>query len=182
MGYTAADWQWVLGVNLWGVIHGIRVFVPRMLQQDAPGHIVNTASVAGLISPPWLAAYNVSKHAVVALSETLRHELAARGSGLKVSVLCPAWVNTGISDSTRSRPPELRSQGEHQTPADLAREQAVRQAVQSGRVTPAQVADAVFDGVKQEKFYILTHPKIKGAIQSRMECILQERNPANPMP
>ncbi len=91
---TEADWQWVLGVNLWGVLHGIRVFVPIMLGQDSEGHVVNTASMAGLLSLPWAATYDVAKHGVVTLSESLHGELAAVGSKLKVSVLCPGWVKT----------------------------------------------------------------------------------------
>src|SRR3954471_15042638 len=103
---SAGDWQWILGVNLWGVIHGIRSFVPRLMERNE-GHIVNTASVAGLISPPGSGAYNVTKHAVVALSETLHHDLQERSSNVKVSVLCPAYVPTGISDSERNRPAGL---------------------------------------------------------------------------
>jgi NAD(P)-dependent dehydrogenase (short-subunit alcohol dehydrogenase family) len=106
---TLSDWQWTLGVNLWGVIHGIRSFVPRMIEQDVDGHIVNTASVAGLLTPPLQGAYNVSKHGVVALSETLNHELTMRQTKLKVSVLCPAYVNTRILDCDRNRPENLQN-------------------------------------------------------------------------
>ena len=103
---SVGDWQWILGVNLWGVIHGVRAFAPRLIAQNE-GHIVNTASVAGLISPPGSGAYNVTKHAVVALSESLHHDLRERNSNVGVSVLCPAYVPTGISNSERNRPKEF---------------------------------------------------------------------------
>ena len=106
---TRADWQWILGVNLWGVIHGVRAFAPHLIAQNE-GHIVNTASVSGLISPPGSGAYNVTKHAVVALSESLHHDLRERNSQVGVSVLCPAYVPTGIVDSERSRPNDFRSE------------------------------------------------------------------------
>ena len=107
---TEADWQWVLGVNLWGVIHGIRAFVPIMLKQGSEGHIVNTASIAGLLSAPWAATYDVAKHGVVTLSESLHRELALTGSKVKVSVLCPAWVKTQLMDGDRNRPSALRGE------------------------------------------------------------------------
>ncbi|HYY62685.1 MAG TPA: SDR family NAD(P)-dependent oxidoreductase, partial [Burkholderiales bacterium] len=103
---SLGDWQWIMGVNLWGVIHGVRAFVPRLLAR-AEGHVVNTASVAGIINPPGTAAYNVTKHAVVALSETLYHDLRERNSAVGVSVLCPAYVPTGIMNSERNRPADL---------------------------------------------------------------------------
>jgi NAD(P)-dependent dehydrogenase (short-subunit alcohol dehydrogenase family) len=175
---TPADWQWILGVNLWGVIHGVRAFTPHLIAQDE-GHIVNTASVAGLISPPGSGAYNVTKHAVVALSETLHHDLRERGSAIGVSVLCPAYVPTGIADSERNRPPGLEPTAKGKE--TLAREQMLKKAVASGRVSADDVARAVVQAVKEERFYILTHPRIKGAIGARMEDILQERTPRNPM-
>src|SRR5439155_3353594 len=178
---SLADWQWVLGVNLWGVIHGIHFFVPRMLAQDTEGHIVNTASSAGLVSSSGLGIYKVSKHGVVTLSETLALELAARGARLKVSVLCPEWVNTRIIDAERNRPQALRNAPEEQrmTPDERAvMEQVVRQLAQSG-LEPSQVAEMVFDAIRQEKFYILTHPTTKQAVQWRMEAILQERLPTD---
>ncbi|MGH8723351.1 MAG: SDR family NAD(P)-dependent oxidoreductase [Burkholderiales bacterium] len=173
---SVADWQWILGVNLWGVIHGVRAFTPHLLAQDE-GHIVNTASVSGLISPPGGAAYNVTKHAVVTLSESLHHELRERNSRVAVSVLCPAYVPTRISESERNRP-HPPSQKSAET---LAREAMLKKAVASGKVSADQVAQAVVAAVKEERFYILTHPRIKGAIQARMEDILQERAPRNPM-
>jgi len=173
---TLADWQWILGVNLWGVIHGVRAFVPRLLAQGE-GHVVNTASVAGLISPPGMGAYNVTKHAVVALSESLHHDLRLRGSPVGVSVLCPAYVPTGIADSERNRPRELLNPGK-----SLSKEEAMlKKAVASGKLSADDVARAVVAAVKEERFYVLTHPRIKGAIRARMEDILDERAPRNPL-
>src|SRR6266849_10783346 len=175
---TLADWQWILGVNLWGVIHGVRAFVPRLLAQGE-GHVVNTASVAGLISPPGSGAYNVTKHAVVALSETLHHDLRSRGSAVGVSVLCPAYVPTGIADSERNRPGEFPSSVKSKE--TLAKEAMLKKAVASGRLSADDVARAVVAAVKQNRFYILTHPRIKGAIRARMEDILEERAPRDPL-
>jgi NAD(P)-dependent dehydrogenase (short-subunit alcohol dehydrogenase family) len=175
---SLGDWQWILGVNLWGVIHGVKSFVPRLMARNE-GHIVNTASVAGIINPPGSGAYNVTKHAVVALSETLHHDLRERGSAIGVSVLCPAYVPTGIADSERNRPPGLEPTAKGKE--TLAREQMLKKAVASGRVSADDVARAVVQAVKEERFYILTHPRIKGAIGARMEDILQERTPRNPM-
>jgi NAD(P)-dependent dehydrogenase (short-subunit alcohol dehydrogenase family) len=177
---TPADWQWILGVNLWGVIHGVRAFTPYLIAQN-DGHIVNTASVSGLISPPGSGAYNATKHAVVALSESLHHDLRERNSAVGVSVLCPAYVPTGIVDSERSRPEELRNPPHEQSPEMLARKAMLRKAVTSGKVSADQVAEAVVAAVKEQRFYILTHPRIKGAIQARMEDILEGRAPRNPL-
>src|SRR5919106_1685048 len=175
---TLADWQWILGVNLWGVIHGVRAFTPYLIAQNE-GHIVNTASVSGLIAPPGSGAYNVTKHAVVALSESLYHDLRERKSAVGVSVLCPAYVPTRITESERNRPANLPiSEKSKET---LAREAMLRKAVASGEVSADQVAQAVVAAIKEERFYILTHPRIKGAIQARMEDILQEGAPRNPM-
>jgi NAD(P)-dependent dehydrogenase (short-subunit alcohol dehydrogenase family) len=177
---SVADWQWILGVNLWGVIHGVRAFTPHLIAQNE-GHIVNTASVAGLISPPGSGAYNVTKHAVVTMSESLYHELRERNSPVGVSVLCPAYVPTRITESERSRPEELKNPPAEPSPALLAREAMLKKAVASGKVSADQVAQAVVAAVKEERFYILTHPRIKGAIQARMEDILEERAPRNPL-
>jgi len=177
---TLADWQWTLGVNLWGVIHGVRAFTPMLIEQDE-GHIVNTASVAGLINPPGSAMYNVTKHAVVALSETLHHDLAERKSKVGVSVLCPAYVATGIADSERNRPADLANPESEKSPDLEAREAMLRKAVASGRLSADDVARAVVDAVREDRFYILTHPRIKGAIRARMEAILEERPPSNPL-
>jgi len=175
---SLGDWQWIVGVNLWGVIHGVRSFVPRLMARGS-GHVVNTASVAGLISPPGSAAYNVTKHAVVAYSETLHHDLRERGSAVGVSVLCPAYVPTGIADSERNRPANVEPSVK--TKETLAREQMLKKAVTSGRLSADDVARAVVQAVKDERFYVLTHPRIKGAIRARMDDILEERVPRNPM-
>ena len=177
---TLAEWEWVLGVNLWGVIHGVRVFVPLMLAQDAECHIVNTASMAGLIAGPGLGAYKVTKHGVVTLSETLHHELAERGAKVKVSVLCPGIVNTRIMESARNRPGDLPPTGPR-GPASEERWEALRRLVPAG-MPAAQVADAVFEALRKDRFYILTHPEGKEAVRTRMEDILQERNPTPPGP
>jgi len=175
---SPADWQWILGVNLWGVIHGVRAFTPHLIKQDE-GHIVNTASVAGLISPPGSGAYNVTKHGVVALSESLYHDLRERNSKVGVSVLCPAYVPTGIVDSERNRPKDLPTSTKSE--ATLAREAMLRKAVASGKISADQVAQSVVAAIRDERFYILTHPRIKGAIQARMEDVLNESAPRNPM-
>jgi NAD(P)-dependent dehydrogenase (short-subunit alcohol dehydrogenase family) len=174
---SLADWQWVLGVNLWGAIHGIHYFVPRMLEQDSEGYIINTASMAGLVSSPG-GIYPVTKHGIVALSETLYHELTLRGAKLKVSVLCPGFVSTRIMDAARNRPAELQNESVERevSPQEEAMVQFIRQAVQTG-MPPHQVADIVFNAIRDEKFYILTHPEWKEAARIRMEDILQERNP-----
>jgi NAD(P)-dependent dehydrogenase (short-subunit alcohol dehydrogenase family) len=177
---TIADWEWVIGVNLWGVIHGVRVFVPIMLEQDTECHIVNTASLAGLISGPGLGAYKVTKHAVVTLSETLYHELAERGAKVHVSVLCPGVVSTRIMESARNRPAHFPTT-EPLDPASAARWEALRQRVASG-MPPAQVADAVFEAIRKDQFYILTHPEGKEFVRTRMEDVLEGRNPTPPRP
>ena len=177
--HTLAAWVWVLGVNVGGVIHGVRTFLPIMLRQDGECHVINTASVAGLLSVPNMGSYCVSKHSVVTLSECLFHDLAQREANVGVSVLCPAYVPTGIADSERNRPAMLRNAPRNKTPEELAREEAMRHAVTSGRVSPDQVAQMVFEAVQTNRFYVITHPKIKGAIQTRMEDILLERQPTD---
>jgi len=175
---SLGDWQWILGVNLCGVIHGVKSFVPRLLARNE-GHVVNTASVAGIITPPGSGAYNVTKHAVVALTETLYHDLRERGAAVGVSVLCPAYVPTGIAESERNRPRALEPTVK--TKETLAREAMLRKAVASGRLSADDVARALVQAVKEDRFYVLTHPRIKGAIRARMEDILDEHAPRNPM-
>jgi short-subunit dehydrogenase len=180
---TVADWQWVLGVNLWGVIHGVRVFTPMMLEaakQDASyrGHIVNTASMAGLLTPPNMGVYNVSKHAVVALTETLYQDLKLVSDQVSASVLCPYFVPTGISQSHRNRPQDLPS--DKPTKSMLIGQAMSDKAVSSGKVTAAQVAQMVFDAVAQDQFYIYSHPQALGNVQERMNAIVAQRNPADP--
>lgn len=179
---TVADWQWAMGVNLWGVIHGVRVFTPLLLANGEEGHIVNTASIAGLISPPGMGIYNVTKHAVVALTETLQHDLAAQqGDRIGCSVLCPAYVPTGIADSERNRPAELQNATTEKSAAQLATEEQLKTAVRKGRLSADDVAQTVVAAVRERRFYIFTHARLKGAIQARMEDILEERSPRNPL-
>ena len=175
---SVADWEWVLGVDLWGVIHGVRVFTPIMLKQAAPSHIINTASVAGMLSTQGMAAYNVAKHGVVTLSETLYHDLKRRDANIDVSVLCPAWVNTAIWDSARNRPDDLQNTVEQKGEDDIKLEESARHAIQSGRVSAPMVAEIVFAAIEANKFYILTHPKIKKWVGLRVEDILQDRQPS----
>jgi NAD(P)-dependent dehydrogenase (short-subunit alcohol dehydrogenase family) len=176
--YTVADWEWVLGVNLWGVIHGVRVFTPILLEQGVEGHIVNTASLAGLISGGAAASYNVSKFGVVTLSETMHQELLALGAPVRVSVLCPGFVSTRIADSNRNRPTGLADTA--RVPEGFAQMEALgRQFIAAGS-PPAMIAERVFEAVRDERFYILPHPDWKDQIQARMENILAERNPTPP--
>lgn len=175
---TLEDWKWVLDVNLMGVVHGIRSFVPRMIEGRQPAHIVNTASVAGLTSPPASSVYCVSKHGVVTLSECMHHELQLMKHPIGVSVLCPAFVNTGIADAGRNRPAELAATNPMAKPF----EDRVREATRRGKLSAADVAKITMDGVKTGTFYILTHPKIKNTIEMRMRDILDDRLPTNPMP
>ncbi|HEX7166816.1 MAG TPA: SDR family NAD(P)-dependent oxidoreductase [Acidimicrobiales bacterium] len=175
---TERDWQWTLGVNLWGVIHGIRAFVPRLVEQGE-GHVVNTASMAGLTSAPFLGPYNVSKHGVVTLSETLHKELTMLGHGVGVSVLCPGWVNTGIGESSRNRPEALQNAAtDGGAGADLGElgSGALKSILESG-LQPADVAAHVVDAVKSDRFYVLTHPEWKAMIEVRFDDIRDERPP-----
>jgi NAD(P)-dependent dehydrogenase (short-subunit alcohol dehydrogenase family) len=176
---TTADWEWVLGVNVWGVIHGVRVFVPIMLRQNTPCHIVNTASVAGMLSVPGMGIYCVSKHAVVTLTECLYHDLNARGAKIGVSLLCPAYIPTGIADSERNRPAMLHNPARARSPEDLERERQMRHAVESGKISADEVAQMVYQGIVNDRFYILTHPRIKAAIETRVQDIVQDRNPTD---
>lgn len=176
---TERDWQWVLGVNLWGVVHGIRSFVPRMLAQGGACHVVNTASVAGLLAPQTMGVYNVSKHGVVALTETLYHDLRVAGAPIGVTLLCPAFVPTGIAHSDRNRPTELRDTG-GPTESMLAAQRASEKAVSSGRISAQQVAQRTFDAIRENRFYVITHPNILGSVELRMQDILAQRNPSDP--
>ena len=177
---TTADLQWSLGGNLWGVIHGVRVFTPILLRQGVEGHIINVASVAGLISPPGMGAYNVSKHAVVALTESLHNDLALVTDQVRCSVVCPAYFPSGISNSEAARPDALKN-STALTEQQLEMQRMLEKAVSSGRVAAADIAELVIDAVRERKFYVLSHPRIKGAIQARMEDILAEHNPRDPM-
>ncbi len=174
---TADDWQWVLGVNLMGVVHGIQAFVPRMIESGEDCHVVNTASVAGLLSVPGSGVYCVSKHGVVTLSEVLHHELGMAQARVGVSVLCPAFVPTGIADSERHRPAQLGTRNPH--PWTEGMNQMAKSAVQKGKLSAAEVARITLDAVKDKRFWILTHPKIKGSVEARMRHILDELPPHN---
>lgn len=175
---TEADWAWVLGVNLWGVIHGIRAFVPRLVEQNE-GHVVNTGSIAGLTSAPMMGPYNASKHAVVTISETLHRELGLNGSAVRVSVLCPGFVQTRIAESDRNRPEHLRNPAESEVNQvnEVGRE-LMKQIVASG-LPPDAVARQVVDAIKHERFYVLPHPDMKALVRTRMDDILEERAPAS---
>jgi len=179
---TLADWEWVLGVNLMGVVHGIQHFVPRMLEANrhgTPGHIVNTASMAGWLCAPLMGVYNVSKHAVVALSETLHHDLRLAQSTIGVTTLCPAFVPTGIADSHRNRPEALANPTPPTTSQRMA-QAATEKAVSSGRMTAEKVAQMTFDAVRTDRFYVFTHPQILPSVQARFEAALQGDAPADP--
>jgi NAD(P)-dependent dehydrogenase (short-subunit alcohol dehydrogenase family) len=172
---TQEDWTWTLGINLMGVVHGIRAFVPRMLAGKQEGHVVNTASVAGFLSMAGNSVYCVSKHAVVTLSECLWHDLQAEKASIGVSVLCPAFVKTGIFDSARNRPSELAATN----PLGKAYEEAGRRAIEAGKLSAADVAAITIEAVKAGRFYVLPHAKIKAAIETRMRDILEERDPTD---
>ena len=180
---TLKDWEWVVGVNLMGVAHGVRVFTPMMLAAARAdpayeGHIVNTASMAGLLSPPTMGVYNASKHAVVSLSETLYQDLQLVTEQVSASVLCPYFVPTGITQSERNRPGALA--GGELTKSQLIGQAMSNKAVSSGKVSAAQVAQMVFDAISANQFYVFSHPKALGNVKSRMENIVSITNPAYP--
>ena len=180
---SEADWQWVLGVNLMGVVHGVRHFVPRMLSAEAqgvPGHVINTASIAGWVTPPLMGVYNVSKHAVVALSETLHHDLRLAGSRIGVSCLCPAFVPTGIAHSQRNRPQEMANLQPPTASMRLA-QASLDKAVSSGRLTAAQVAQQTFEAIRADRFHVFTHPRILPAVEARLRAALDGAPPADPL-
>ncbi len=176
---SISDWTWVLGVNLYGVIHGLRAFLPTMLERRQPGHVVNVASIAGLISAPGMAAYNVSKHGVVTLSEGLHHDLRLRNAAVGVSVLCPAWVRTRIAESERNREPDERTKPSEQSPIAAKAANAIAEAVEAG-LPPERVADHTFVAIAEGRFYILTHPETGPLVRSRLEDILEDRLPTPP--
>jgi NAD(P)-dependent dehydrogenase (short-subunit alcohol dehydrogenase family) len=181
---TLKDWEWVLGVNLMGVVHGVRVFTPMMLEaamQDPAyeGHIVNTASMAGLVNMPNMGVYNVSKHAVVSLSETLYQDLHLVTDQISASVLCPFFVPTGITKSERNRPDALRDDAPL-TKSQLIGRAMSEKAVGSGKVSAADVARFVMEAIEHDRFYIYSHPRSLSSVQSRLEDIMQGRNPTDP--
>ncbi|KFX26814.1 SDR family oxidoreductase [Ralstonia solanacearum] len=181
---TQKDWDWVLGVNLHGVIHGVRIFTPLMLAEAAKdpayeGHIVNTASMAGLLNAPAMGIYNVSKHAVVALTESLYQDLSLVTGQVHCSVLCPYFVPTGITQSHRNRPQDLANAAPP-TRSQLVAQAMTDKAVSSGKVTAEQVGQMTFDAIRHEHFYIYSHPHALGPVQHRFEDIVSQRNPSDP--
>ena len=181
---TQQDWEWVLGVNLWGVIHGVRVFTPLMLASakadpNFEGHIINTASMAGLLTPPAMGIYNVSKHAVVALSETLYHDLSLVETRIGVSVLCPYFVPTGISQSDSVRPTDVKPDSAP-TRSQKVSQAMLEKAVSAGKVSAAEVAQITFDAIRARQFYIYSHPQALGNVERRMQDILHAINPSDP--
>ncbi|PZX24152.1 putative OXIDOREDUCTASE DEHYDROGENASE [Cupriavidus phytorum] len=178
------DWEWVMGVNLYGVVHGVRIFTPLMLaaaEKDPAfeGHIVNTASMAGLLNPPAMGVYNVSKHAVVALTETLYQDLGLVTQQVRCSVLCPYFVPTGISQSQRNRPADLANQAPP-TRSQMVSQALSDKAVGSGKVSAAEVAQITFDAIRDESFYIYSHPQALAPVRQRFEDIVGQRNPGDP--
>jgi NAD(P)-dependent dehydrogenase (short-subunit alcohol dehydrogenase family) len=181
---TLKDWEWVVNVNLFGVAHGIRVFTPMMLAAAAKdpayeGHITNTASMAGLLSAPNMGVYNATKAAVVAMSETLYQDLRLVTDQIGASLLCPYFVPTGITQSHRNRPPEMR-EDRKPTKSQLIGQAMSDKAVNSGKVTAAQVAQFVFDAIAEKRFYVYSHPRSLASVQVRMEDIMTSRNPTDP--
>ena len=176
--HTQQEWERVLGVNVWGVINGVTAFTPLMLAQASKdthwqGHIVNTASMAGLLTPPNMGIYNVSKHAVVALTETLYQDLRLVSTQLSASVLCPYFVPTAINQS-------FETSDTRQTRSQLISKQMLDKAVGSGKVSAADVAKKVFDAVRSEQFYIYSHPQALGNVHKRMQSILDNTQPPDP--
>jgi NAD(P)-dependent dehydrogenase (short-subunit alcohol dehydrogenase family) len=183
--HSLKDWEWVVGVNLMGVAHGVRLFTPLMLaaaQADPAyrGHIVNTASMAGMLNAPNMGVYNVTKHAVVAMSETLYQDLSLVTEQVRAHVLCPFFVPTGIHQSHRNRPPEMKDRGARPTRSQLIAQAMSEKAVTSGKVTAAQVAQAVFDACAEDRFYIFSHPKALATVQARLHDVMLVRTPTDP--
>ncbi|WP_426105960.1 SDR family oxidoreductase [Massilia sp. TSP1-1-2] len=181
---SVADWEWVLGVNVWGVVHGVRIFTKLMLEcakkdSSYEGHIVNTASMAGLLNAPTMGVYNVSKHAVVSLSETLYHDLQLVEAPIGASVLCPYFVPTGISQSHRNRPADV-AMTEGATASQKAAQAMTVKAVESGKVTAADVSQITFDAIRDGQFYIYSHPGALAGVAARMDEIVHQKNPGDP--
>ena len=168
------DWNWAMGVNVWGVVNGIRTFMPDMVASGESGHVVNTASIAGLVRGNGI--YGVSKHAVFALSASIYAQLAASDSNIGVSVLCPGWVNTNILDSGRNRPEDLPATTPSADPMALARQNMVQEAIKGG-MPPSEVAEKVFNAICDEQFYIVTHDNFNEPIENRFNSITSRSNP-----
>jgi NAD(P)-dependent dehydrogenase (short-subunit alcohol dehydrogenase family) len=183
--HSLKDWEWVIGVNLMGVAHGVRVFTPLMLEAARrdpgyEGHIVNTASMAGLLNAPNMGVYNVTKHAVVSLSETLYQDLSLVTDQVTASVLCPFFVPTGIHKSHRNRPADFKEPGRKPTRSQLIAQAMSEQAVTKGKVSAHDVAGFVVDAVREKRFYIYSHPKALATVQTRLEDVMLGRNPTDP--
>lgn len=173
---STEDWQYAIGANLWGVIHGVRVFVKHLVAQNE-GHVVNTASMAGLVSIPGVGPYNVTKHGVVTLSETLLGELSQAAPNVGVSVLCPGFVNTRIFESDRNRPEELRNATVDANDPELAERREMAAKFFSTAMSTEEVANQVLDAVRESRLYILTHPGSLAAVELRMRAIIAGENP-----
>jgi len=183
--HTARDWDWVMGVNVMGVAHGVRVFTPMMLAAEKAdpaftGHIVNTASMAGLVSMPNMGVYNVSKHAVVTLSETLYQDLALVSERVHAHVLAPYFVPTGIAHSERARPQDAQEDDRQATVSQRVAQSVIEKAVSGGKVTAADVAQFLFDALDANRFYIYSHPKALAPVMTRAQDIMAARNPTDP--
>jgi short-subunit dehydrogenase len=181
--YSLKDWEWILGVNLWGVIYCLNEFVHRMLQQNNECQIVNTASASGLLSHSLMVPYSVTKHSVVTLSETLYNELQLLHSKINVSVLCPGLVNTNIISSERNRHELLKNPTEFEEKRAKKYSQAVTRietGIKNKGIPVEEVVKKIFNALAEKKFYILTHPWIKDKVQVRMENIISNNNPAEP--
>lgn len=177
---SVADYEWLLGVNTWGVIHGVRTFVPIMLEQGGEGHIVNTSSMAGVTSMPYCAVYHMTKHAVVTLSECLYHELALKGASIGVSVLCPEGVATRIDQAERNRPPTLATSAGPSDEATLVA-QGISEAVRDG-IAPDAIAERVVSSIQEERFYILSTDWWRGVCNTRLDDVREARNPTLRLP
>jgi NAD(P)-dependent dehydrogenase (short-subunit alcohol dehydrogenase family) len=173
---SVAEWDWVLGVNLHGVVHGIASFLPRMLASGEEGHIVNTASMAGHLAFGGMGPYNASKYAVVGISESLFHELV--GTNIGVSALCPGWVNTKIGESGRNRPADLPERAVR--PEDAERSQFIAAVLAAG-LSPAEIATMVHDAILSNRFWIFSHPEMMPGIRMRADEIMSGRNPGSPI-
>lgn len=179
---TEADWQWILGVDLWGVIHGVGIFTPLIIASGG-GHVINTASMAGLTSPPFMSPYNVAKHGVVALSESMFHELEMTNPDVGVTVVCPGWVQTRIHESDRNRPTDGDQAADGTaTEADAANLRAMIGSLIANGLQPDDVAGQVFDAVVNRRLYVLTHPEWSGMVRSNTERMLAGENPQMTIP
>lgn len=171
---TVAEWNWVLGVNLHGVVHGIASFLPRMVASGEDGHIVNTASMAGHLAFGGMGPYNASKFAVVGISEALFHELAPTKIG--VSCLCPGWVATRINESSRNRPSDVPERVTR--PEDAARAEYVASVIANG-LPPSKIADLVHDAIVSDTFWIFSHPDMLAGVRQRANEIMAGVNPGS---